>query len=144
MRVLIVTGSFPPMLCGVGDYSESLAQELVKNHDINVAILTSLVAKRRIIKNNINIFEVMKKWEIINVFTAIKAIKSWNPDIVHIQYPTQGYGRGWLPYLLPMISFLMRKKVVQTWHEVYTRRDIPELFFVIFYVCIETCIEKLN
>ena len=126
MRVLIVTGSFPPMRCGIGDYSQSLAEELAKNHNINVAILTSLTGKSRT-KNSINVFEAIKKWEIINIFSAIKVIKNWNPDIVHIQYPTQGYGRGWLPYLLPMISFLMGKKIVQTWHEVHSRRDILEL-----------------
>jgi glycosyltransferase involved in cell wall biosynthesis len=70
----------------------------------------------------------MNKWGLAEALKVIKIMRRWSPDIVHIQYPTQGYGRRLLPWALPIISFLMGKKIVQTWHEWYARRDAPKLF----------------
>ena len=41
MKVLLVTGSFPPMKCGVGDYTACLAEALARKPNIEVAVLTS-------------------------------------------------------------------------------------------------------
>jgi glycosyltransferase involved in cell wall biosynthesis len=128
MRLLLVTGSFPPMRCGVGDYSYSLAKALAADPKIQVGVLTS-VCNGEIAKiDGADIFPTMKTWQIAEALQVIKLIWRWSPDIVHIQYPTQGYGNGLLPWALPMISFLLRKKVVQTWHEGFARRDAPKLF----------------
>ena len=128
MRVLLVTGSFPPMRCGVGDYSCSLAEALAVDPEIHVGVLTSISGGEMGKTNGIEIFPVIKGWGLAETLKVIKIIWNWSPDIVHIQYPTQGYGNGLLPWVLPMISFLMRKKVVQTWHEGYSRRNAPKLF----------------
>lgn len=128
MRVLLVTGSFPPMRCGVGDYSYSLAEALAVDPEIHVGVLTSISGGEIGKTNGIEIFPIIKWWRLAEALKVIKIIWNWSPDIVHIQYPTQGYGNGLLPWVLPMISFLMRKKVVQTWHEGYSRRNAPKLF----------------
>lgn len=128
MRVLLITGSFPPMRCGVGDYSYSLAEALTGNPEVHVGVLTSALAGETRKIDGIEVFPVMERWGLSETLRMIKIIRHWSPDIVHIQYPTQGYGNGLLPRVLPMISFLMGSKVVQTWHEGYGRRDAPELF----------------
>lgn len=121
MKVLLITGSYPPLPCGVGDYSFNLAEALVVHQGIRVSILTSVGGAENPAKTDgINVFPVMKNWEIAEIFKVVKNIRNTSPDIVHIQYPTQGYKDGLLPWLIPLIAFLMRKKVVQTWHEVYT------------------------
>lgn len=122
MRVLIVTGSYPPMRCGIGDYTRELALSLVKNKDIKVAILTSAAAISKGGAEEIEVFPVIEKWSLTEIFAAVRVIRHWSPDIVHIQYPTQAYGKNFLPWILPMVSFSMGKKVVQTWHEGYSRR----------------------
>jgi glycosyltransferase involved in cell wall biosynthesis len=76
------------------------------------------------------IFSTTKNWRIEEVITIFKIIRKWAPDIVHIQYPGLGYGNGVLPWLIPLISFLMGKKVVQTWHEGYSIRDANRLFLI--------------
>ena len=128
--MLIVTGSFPPMRCGVGDYSQNLAEALVLNHEVHVGILTSISGTGTGTDKveNLEIFPIMKKWGLAEALKVIKIIRHWSPDIIHIQYPTQGYGNGLLPWVLPMISLLMGKKIVQTWHEGYSRRNAPRLF----------------
>lgn len=128
MRVLLVTGSIPPMRCGVGDYSYSLAKALAVSPENHVGVLTSIPGGKMGKQDGIEIFPVINSWGLVDILKVIKIIQSWSPDIVHIQYPTQGYGNGFLPWLLPMISFLMRKNVVQTWHEGYGRRTALKIF----------------
>ena len=128
MRVLLVTGSYPPMRCGVGDYSYNLVEALAIDPEIHVGVLTSVSGGEMGKTDGIEIFPVIKRWSFAEALKIIKIIRHWSPDIVHIQYPTQGYGNGLLPWVLPMICFMMRKKVVQTWHEGYSRRDAPKLF----------------
>jgi glycosyltransferase involved in cell wall biosynthesis len=126
MRVLLITGSFPPMRCGVGDYSYSLAQALASKSEVQVGVLTSTLGKETKI-DRIELIPIMEGWNLIEAVKVIRIIRLWAPDVVHIQYPTQGYGSGLLPRVLPLISFLMGKKVVQTWHEGYARRNALEL-----------------
>lgn len=116
------------MRCGIGDYSYSLAKALAVHPEIDVGILTSISGKKLEKSDRINVFSVVKYWGLSEAITIIKIIFHWSPDIVHIQYPTQGYNKGLLPWILPIISFLMGKKVVQTWHEIYSRRNAPKLF----------------
>ena len=128
MKILIITGSYPPMKCGIGDYSYCLAKALAALPGVHVGVLTSTYDGQISKTDGIEIFPVMKRWSLAEASKAIKTIRQWSPDIIHIQYPTQDYRNGLLPWLLPMISFLMRKKVVQTWHEGYGKRIAPKLF----------------
>lgn len=112
------------MTCGVGDYTACLVQELRKRTDISVAVLTS--EKVCSLESNLpsGIMAIVKKWNIMEFPKIAKVIRRWRPDIVHIQYPTQGYaGGGRLPFFLPVLLSLMKIKVVQTWHEYYTEAN---------------------
>ena len=40
MRVLLVCGTYPPMRCGVGDYTAGLAHAFGRRGDVTVAVLT--------------------------------------------------------------------------------------------------------
>ena len=119
-------GSFPPMRCGVGDYSYNLAKALIADPKLYIGVLTSVQGGGAGKVEGIEVFPVIKRWNLVEALKVIKIIRNWSPDIVHIQYPTQGYGTGKLPWLLPIISFLMQKKVVQTWHGGYgnSLRDV--------------------
>jgi glycosyltransferase involved in cell wall biosynthesis len=128
MKVLIVTGSYPPMRCGVGDYSHSLVESLVANHEVEIGVLTSVTEVDKNDLTGVQIFPIIKKWNILEIFKIIKVIQYWSPDIVHVQYPTQAYKNNLLPWVVPMIAYLMGKKVVQTWHEIYSRIYAPILF----------------
>nr|MDP2190430.1 glycosyltransferase [Rhodoferax sp.] len=118
------------MRCGVGDYSQNLAEALAAAHELHVGILTSISGTGKNKADRIEIFPVIKKWSLTEALRAIKIIRHWSPDIVHIQYPTQDYGKGLLPWVLPMIAFLMKKKVVQTWHESYSLGGVLKLFLI--------------
>ena len=127
MKVLLITGSYPPLRCGVGDYSYNLATGLAKIANVRIGVLTSLGAGRSEVKggDKVEVFPVMAGWRLRELQKVIRIVKNWAPDIVHIQYPTQGYGGGTLQWLLPIVAYMMGKKVVQTWHEGFSLSQVP-------------------
>ena|SRR2546430_303770 len=130
MRVLVITGSFPPMKCGVGDYSYNLTKAIAAIAETHVGVLTSKWGGEKSPRRGATeMFPVMERWSLSEAPKVMRIIRHWSPDIVHIQYPTQGYTNAVLPWFLPMISFLMGSKVVQTWHEEWASRQALKLFF---------------
>lgn len=116
MRVLLVSGSYPPMKCGVGDYTQRLAHALANTEEMEVGVLTSRGAESAS-PSSVEVLAQMPSWGVRAALHATRVVLAWKPDLVHIQYPTQGYGRGRLPTALPMIVRLLGTKIVQTWHE---------------------------
>src|SRR5712671_5080889 len=93
MRVVLVKGFCARGACGVGDYTNRLSEAL---RDLGV---------------HIEVAEQVS-WGIADVPEAIKSIESLQPDIVHFQYPTMGFGHK----LGPQIFAMLRPSVV-TVHE---------------------------
>lgn len=106
-KILFVTGSYPPDVCGVGDYSKKLYESL------NV-------------ESNILELFYKEKWGIKHIFSYLKEIRSKKTDIIHFQYPTEGYGYSILPLLLML--FLPKKKLIITIHELSNRTFKARIF----------------
>jgi len=128
VRVLLVTGSFPPMVCGVGDYTEALAGALAGRAGTEVAVLTSSGAESGGGKPY-QVFPVIEEWSPAEFGKVRDIVRSWRPDVIHIQYPTQGY-KGSLARKLPVYLLRLWVPVIQTWHEYlppdtrFTRREL--------------------
>jgi glycosyltransferase involved in cell wall biosynthesis len=118
MRVLLVSGSAPPMRCGVGDYTAALARALGEQGDVTAAILTSVEAVSTAAAGY-TVLPVARGWRVRDAASVTRAISAWKPDVVHVQYPTQGYRGGVLPWVLPTMLTGIGYPVVQTWHEAY-------------------------
>jgi glycosyltransferase involved in cell wall biosynthesis len=121
MRVLLVSGSYPPMKCGVGDYTQQLAHALANVPGLEVGVLTSQSAGDAP-NSRVEVMPHLLSWHASQATTAVRSLRSWRPNVVHIQYPTQGYA-GALANLMPLISKLCGATVVQTWHEPMDVRD---------------------
>ena len=123
MRVLLVTGVYPPGQCGVGDYTEKLANALANCQDIQVGVLTT--AKQRCLDNSsVDLVYAVSRWTFSELPAIVGAIRQWRPDIINIQYPSQeffspsqGFFSRRMPSFMPLIFRLMGVPVVQTWHE---------------------------
>jgi glycosyltransferase involved in cell wall biosynthesis len=127
IRVLLVTGSVPPAPCGVGDYTFRLAQSLAAMGQVEIAILTGssiLVAEKT---PGVLVFDLVASWKLHQIGRVARFLNRWKPDIVHVQYPTQGYGRGLLPSAIPLLARIRGARTVQTWHEGFSRRDAFKL-----------------
>lgn len=105
MKIVMITGSIPPDACGVGDYTVTLMNELRKQS-----------------KN----VELVK----LNFIQLLKLLMPIKDRVIHVQYPTQGYGYSLLPLLLVLI-----KNPVITLHEysqVHPLRKLIEAFMMLF------------
>ncbi len=76
MRILLVTGSYPPSRCGVGDYTYNLAEALHADPRINVGILTSYMGTSSGKVGGVEVFAAIKSWKFKEVLTVIKN-NSW-------------------------------------------------------------------
>jgi glycosyltransferase involved in cell wall biosynthesis len=113
----MISGSLPPMKCGVGDYTASLARALARREGISVAVVTDVAATPIHSELEYEVFPIAHAWKMSDIFPIGTIARSWHPDIMHIQYPTQGYGQSVLPWFLPGLFRLANVPVVQTWHE---------------------------
>jgi glycosyltransferase involved in cell wall biosynthesis len=119
MRVLLITGSFPPMTCGVGDYTHALAGALAGRPGVEVGVLTSAEAGPTG-SEKYPVFPAVRDWKRAD-FAEVKAVVgSFKPDVVHLQYPTAGY-RNTLAWQLPIRLSALGLPVVQTWPEYFPR-----------------------
>lgn len=110
------------MMCGVGDYTANLAKALGRRGDVSVAVLTDIAAAPVPTDFNFEVFPVVDGWKISDLIRIARVVHHWRPDLVHVQYPTQGYGPKRLPWLLPALLRMVNVPVVQTWHEYHMER----------------------
>ena len=123
MRILLVAGSYPPEPCGVGDYTEKLANSLATLQSVQVGVLTTSASGRKSTNTRtIDLMGVALTWNFSEMPKLIRAICQWKPDLVHIQYPSQGFLFRRLPSFLPLVCRLLGIKVIETWHEPHRMR----------------------
>ncbi|MGB7264639.1 MAG: glycosyltransferase family 4 protein [Terracidiphilus sp.] len=80
MNVLMICGTYPPEVCGIGDYTARLSESLVRI-GLRVMPLPTL-------------------WNMRSVARIVESASDPQYDIVHIQYPGVGYGHSLVPQIL--------------------------------------------
>jgi glycosyltransferase involved in cell wall biosynthesis len=88
---------------------------------VQVAVLTDQRAAAANSPHAFSLFAAVNTWTFRGLPRMLKVARQWRPDIIHIQFPTQGYGTALFPWFLPLIYRLCGYRVVQTWHEYYKR-----------------------
>lgn len=115
MKVLLITGAYPPMHCGVGDYTSKLAAALEAISGVTPGVLTSVAASESVDRPT-NFFPVIDEWGLSSISRVIDVMRQFKPDIVHLQYPAS-FGRVFMPNFLPLVCKTRGLPMVQTWHE---------------------------
>lgn len=85
MKIAMVTGSYPPNVCGAGDYTERLVTSL-QQRGVSVEVITG------------------GGWGLCDAPAVLKRINTCGADITHLQYPTVGYGRRLGPQLIALLQ----------------------------------------
>ena len=111
------------MPCGIGDYTFALAGSLARQ-DVQVALFTSSAAAPSA-EASITLIPRVERWDRKSLTELKIAIADWQPDLVHFQYPTQGYGIGWASSFIPLAVTSTGTPVVCTWHELPVPRGVP-------------------
>jgi glycosyltransferase involved in cell wall biosynthesis len=127
MRVLFIAGTFPPGRCGVGDYVARLAGELASLPQVQVGVLTQQ-AQNRAAPAGVDVIGIARSWRLYELPRLVREIRRWKPDLVHIHWPSQGFGWRLLPALLPAICKRIGITVVQTWHEPWPAKDVLRFY----------------
>lgn len=110
MKILQITSVIKPYRCGIGDYTWLLTKVLSENKSIEIKILAKTTEPQTSVIS-------INKWSFLNFFKVWPLVKSFSPDIVHIQYPGKGLGYF---LVLPFLTLLFRLKgfkIVLTLHE---------------------------
>jgi len=94
MKVLIISGSYPPIRCGVSEGTVKLSTYLRKL-GVTTKILTSTAAH----KDDWSL-PLINSWTFGALGTVLKTVTAEKPDLIHIEYPAIPYGRK------PFINFL--------------------------------------
>jgi glycosyltransferase involved in cell wall biosynthesis len=127
----MVSGSYPPMRCGVGDYTRNLAEALAERGDVDLRLLTT-AAPAGEGRDPPWLRRAMRNWRVGSLRTYLRLLREFRPHVVHAQYPTQGYSVVLGPTLIPMLARAWGgASVVQTWHEhpqpLHTRWGLSKL-----------------
>jgi len=130
MRVLLIAGSFPPEPCGVGDYTYKLAEVLASQPNMKIAVICKKDTEYQFL-STIDIIAKVNAWSFSEIFKIVISIKNWRPDLIHIQYPCQGFFGYRFPVLMPIIFRILRIPVVQTWHEPPPKGGRALLYFLL-------------
>src|SRR4030042_2289155 len=99
MKVLFVTGEFPPMQGGVGDYTREIGLAL-RDLGCEVAVASSIQAG---LTTGLTIHPIIKSWGWGVWGALLDLVRREHPDVLHIQYQAAAYG------LHPAINLLPRR-----------------------------------
>ena len=131
LRICLVSGTYPPARCGVGDYTERLAGALV-DRGAEVSVITSSYLGTQPRAANPAVLPLVDSWEMRAAPRVLLRILQTQPQIVHFQFPTTEYYSHRLFDLLVAMLRLWPgpTKLVVTLHEPATvsKTIIPGLF----------------
>ncbi len=123
MRVLFVSGEFPPMQGGVGDYTREIGLAL-GDLGCEVHVATSTLAGP---VEGLMIHPVVERWNWGCWGQILDLVRRHQVDIVHVQYQAAAYGMhpaiNFLPERLRLLG-AERPKAVVTFHDL----RVPYLF----------------
>jgi glycosyltransferase involved in cell wall biosynthesis len=119
MKLGLVTGEFPPMQGGVGDYAHELARALaVLGVEVHVITNQSSVASHQ---SSVRVHPIINRWSFPALFRIRSLAQSLNLQLLNIQYQVAAYGLSVPIHFLPHVAGV---KTVITFHDL----RIPYLF----------------
>jgi glycosyltransferase involved in cell wall biosynthesis len=125
IKLLLITGEYPPMEGGVADFTAIVAERLA-NRGAAVHVLTSEQAgTQRQALGPVTVHARMSDWGFRSLFRAVRElVTELAPDVVNIQYQTAAYGMHPAVNLFP--RFFGEVPVVTTFHDLKVPYLLPK------------------
>jgi len=121
MKVCFITGEYPPLRGGVGDYTARLRQAL-EAQGVDTAVITS----EGVATQESTTWPVIAKWGFGSWGALVKLLQSSQAQVAHLQYQTGAFGLHPAVNLLPL--WLRRRwpqgRFITTFHDL----RVPYLF----------------
>lgn len=130
MKIALISGSAGDGHCGVGDYAFELAQHLALDAEVDLffdrehkpgrAPYVKLTSLRLMPVGGFSVFTVKG---------LAQQLSAGDYDIIHLQYPSKGYGSSVGPAFLPqnLAGMQSRSRIVLTLHEWHTSHPLRKL-----------------
>jgi glycosyltransferase involved in cell wall biosynthesis len=118
MRVFLVSGEYPPLQGGVGDFTHELGKAL---HDLGVDVHVVTSAACADHGTALQVHPVVQRWSWGCWGTIARFVDRFRPAAVNLQYQAAAYG------MHPAVNFLPRRlqvPVIATFHDL----KVPYLF----------------
>ncbi|MDE3076872.1 MAG: glycosyltransferase, partial [Chloroflexota bacterium] len=114
----MVSGEFPPLHGGVGDYTNLLCQHLVEL-GVQAGVVTSKAAGERAHGKGFPVAPAVERWNFFCWPELGKRIRTMNANVIHVQDQPAQYGLHPAINLLPMALHLAGNpaKVIYTFHD---------------------------
>ena len=140
-RLLMVSGSFPDIPCGVSPHAERLCRLISHKNLYDVHLLTSddpLV--RADIAQGYTVHPEIRTWGVMHARSICRRIISLQPDIVHIQNLTGKYRQlrsGTMSVVAPLLKKMASNiRLVVTQHDIAIGAPLLRLrYYPLFRVC---------
>ena len=122
MKVCLISGALPDVSCGIGDYVDALARSFVR-HGHEVVVLTTASPDLRQ-PSSYRAVPMHTSWSLSDVGRVAAAVRRERPDVLHLQFPGVGFGRGFGASFAPWAVRLRghRPLLAMTLHEFHTFR----------------------
>lgn len=124
MKLIFLTRNYPTTICGVGDHTHHLVQQM-RQRGVEVSVICFADQKATLLQDN-NVYPVVKKWNVKGVNAVVDVIKHIKPDWIIVQYVPHGFHAKGLPLAtLLLYNALTRLKVpiFTVFHEVKIRPE---------------------
>jgi glycosyltransferase involved in cell wall biosynthesis len=122
MKICLISGALPDVSCGIGDYVDALARALARRgHE--VVVLTTASPDLRP-PSGYRAVPLQTTWSLGDTGRIAAAVRREHPDVMHLQFPGVGFGRGFGASFAPWAVRLRGPKplLVTTLHEFQTFR----------------------
>lgn len=118
MRILMICPSYPPQdaICGVGDYTRCLAEELARQGEDVVAVTSDRY--RGSTAGSVRVVPMFQRWTWDTAIRLAKLSMYPRADVIHFQYTPELYGQGLGMVLAPLLLRMQARQtaVVVTFH----------------------------
>jgi glycosyltransferase involved in cell wall biosynthesis len=109
-RFVQISGSYPPMTCGIADYTFSLSQHL-RARGADVEVWTKRNGQPRD-----GVRECVSAWDREGFKTLWQVLRREKPGLVHLQYEPGIYNKNPAISLLPLVTHRLGIPLVTTFH----------------------------
>lgn len=126
----MVTGSAGDEQCGVGDYAYELAQHLALDAEVHLFYAAGHGPSRPPFSRLTTLhLHDLKGFSLLALRGLASELSGGGYDIVHLQYPSKGYGSSLGPAFLPqqLAGMNSRSRIVLTLHEWFTSHPLRKL-----------------
>lgn len=149
MKVVLITGEFPPIVGGVADYTYQLSLSLSAENVETFVITSDDPRILKSIENRVTVMPIVKKWNIFGILNVIRAINKIKPDWILLQYVPHMYSRLTVPLPICLLGALLRLsgyRLLTVFHEIALRIDFarPKYLVPAFSQRIIACILSVS